>query len=250
MNSEQQIYFLDTETTGLDAKYDRVIELGMVYTTIDSNGNLGSDYLERNQLIDPTIGIPASATRINKITDGMVKGKLTFEKLLPKLEENIPKGSILVMHNARFDMGFLYAESLRLNRTRWIESMEVVDTYSASKALRKKARHSLDALCASLGVELPQKGRHRAITDCRMLRDAYVEWTNQVGLMFLPDELRPTPAKDWINYHSFDGLDFGYGDISHGRNPVKGFDAPDVDVILREGVFYEDLMAEKSGPSI
>ena len=90
----------DVETTGLSAVYDTIIELAAVKM---HKGNVIETF---EQFIDP--GHPLSQTTINLtgITDEMVRGSKSEEEVLRMFKE-FSEGTILVAHNASFDMGFL-----------------------------------------------------------------------------------------------------------------------------------------------
>ncbi len=90
----------DVETTGLSAVYDTIIELAAVKMY---KGNVIESF---DEFIDP--GHPLSRTTIDLtgITDEMVRGSKSEEEVL-RLFLEFSKDSILVAHNAAFDMGFL-----------------------------------------------------------------------------------------------------------------------------------------------
>jgi len=93
----------DIETTGTVAGVDRIVELGAVRFR---NGNPEAAFVT---LVDPKIPIPIEATRVNKITNDMVRGKPSINELLDSLTqfcEELP----LVAHNAPFDSAFLAAD--------------------------------------------------------------------------------------------------------------------------------------------
>jgi DNA polymerase-3 subunit epsilon len=93
--------YLDVETTGMEPEMgDRICELGMIKAV---NGEMISEFQE---LIHPGRKISAEASAVNKITDAMVVGKPYFKQLAPRIREFIDN-SVLVIHNAPFDLGFL-----------------------------------------------------------------------------------------------------------------------------------------------
>ncbi|MDR3341345.1 MAG: 3'-5' exonuclease [Treponema sp.] len=90
----------DLETTGLDAKKDRIVEIGAV--KFDKRGPI----CRFSTLINPGIPMPAEAGRVNKITDEMLRNKPSLEEVFPDFVHFI-KDTVLVAHNAPFDCGFI-----------------------------------------------------------------------------------------------------------------------------------------------
>jgi len=93
----------DLETTGTVAGVDRIVEIGAVRFI---NGSPEAVFAT---LVNPGIAIPPEATRVNRITDEMVKGKPAIADLLDGFTEfcgDLP----LVAHNAPFDTAFLVAD--------------------------------------------------------------------------------------------------------------------------------------------
>jgi DNA polymerase-3 subunit epsilon len=93
----------DTETTGLDpAGGDRIIQIGAVrWSTGKLRGRSASTSWSTRSAHDPGGGIP-----IHGITPEMVAGKPTIEQVLPAFHA-YAQDTVLVAHNAAFDMRFL-----------------------------------------------------------------------------------------------------------------------------------------------
>ena len=95
---------LDVETTGLSPKNgDRVIEIGAV--AIKDKGILA----EFSSLIDVDKMIPWQVRQVHGITNEMLGGKPKPDEVLPEFYKFITE-SILIAHNASFDIGFLRNE--------------------------------------------------------------------------------------------------------------------------------------------
>lgn len=145
----------DVETTGLSAIYDNIIELAAVKM---HKGNIIEEFQE---FIDP--GHPLSDTTINLtgITDDMVKGSKTEKKVLEEFKA-FSEGSILVAHNASFDMGFLNTGYQKNDMP--VSKLPVIDTLELSRFLHPTFKtHRLNTLAKRYGVALEQ--HHRAIFD-------------------------------------------------------------------------------------
>ncbi|MCB1376732.1 MAG: 3'-5' exonuclease, partial [Rhodobacteraceae bacterium] len=96
----------DTETTGLDpAGGDKIIQIGAVRIV---NGRLlRAESFE--QLVDPRRTIPAAGIPIHGIRPEMVVGQPTIDRVLPAFHD-YARDTVLVAHNAAFDMRFLQLE--------------------------------------------------------------------------------------------------------------------------------------------
>ena len=103
-NPRMRICFLDLETTGIDHKEDKIIEIALKCIEITKeNGNDIKVIAAYQSLEDPGIPIPESATKINGITDEMVKGH-TID--WDQVENIFNQSQLIVAHNAAFDRGF------------------------------------------------------------------------------------------------------------------------------------------------
>lgn len=145
----------DVETTGLSAIYDTIIELAAVKM---HKGNIVEEFQE---FIDP--GHPLSETTINLtgITDDMVRGSKTEAEVLKEFKA-FTEGTVLVAHNASFDMGFLNTAYQKHDMP--ASPLPVIDTLELSRFLHPTYKsHRLNTLAKRYGVALEQ--HHRAIYD-------------------------------------------------------------------------------------
>ena len=96
----------DTETTGFSPTTDRLVEIGAV------KFRDGRVIEEKTWLINPGRPIPYWAKQVHGISDEMVKDSPAFKEIYPEFLKFID-GSVLMAHNARFDISFLSAELKR-----------------------------------------------------------------------------------------------------------------------------------------
>jgi len=153
---------LDVETTGLDAFRDRVIEIGIVLFSYDSEGALVEERAW-DSLVNPGTPIPASATAIHGITDLDISAAPFFEELLAELA-SLLEGRVMVAHNAPFDAGFIAEEFLRAGRQAPLS--EIADSLILLRlAVPNLLSYSLGKAAYVLGVETGTS--HRALDDAR-----------------------------------------------------------------------------------
>ncbi|MBQ7454873.1 MAG: PHP domain-containing protein, partial [Clostridia bacterium] len=148
------IVVLDFETTGLDTRNDRIIEIGAVKL---AEGRVVEDL---SLLVDPGTLLKPKITEITGITDQMLRGKPPITEALPRLLEFI-RDCPIAAHNADFDYGMLQSELRRQGITR---EWTVIDTLTFARKLYPDMRsHKLGQVCKRLGVSL--KNAHRAVHD-------------------------------------------------------------------------------------
>ena len=173
----------DTETTGLDPfKGHKIIELAGVRI---ENGEILDDQTFV-QLVNPEREIPWEAKQVNKINDEEVKNAPTIDQVLPQFLE-FAQGSILIAHNAIFDMSFLRAEK----ELCWgfVDLPECLCTMQLSRTLYPaEFYHNLDALAARLSLQMP-KARHRALPDVLLTAQALLKMMEEHNIVDL-DQLR------------------------------------------------------------
>jgi DNA polymerase-3 subunit epsilon len=158
------IAFIDTETTGIDARSERVIEVAIVI-------GKGGEVLERRSwLVNPGIPIPKASTDVHGITDADVADKPPFAAIVPELLEAF-EGTLAAAYNAAFDRGFVFAEleraglALASRPPALRDDVDWLDPLVFARELWKGQGESraLGAVAARLGVALERA--HRATDD-------------------------------------------------------------------------------------
>lgn len=152
-----RLVVFDFETTGLDTLNDQIIEIGGL---IVENGQAKGEF---STLIKPDIPLPAAAAKITGITEEMLADKPSIEEELPKFLKFI-EGSILVAHNAEFDMAFLRNTCERLGyQIQWPSFCTLKLARALLPDLESK---NLDTLAEH--YQLSFEARHRSIGDCKV----------------------------------------------------------------------------------
>ena len=156
---------IDFETTGLNCRSDRIIEVGAVrFNSIEELEVL--DFL-----VDPGIPISSAASMVNGITNDHVKGKKPCDDAVQIILDFMGK-SITVAHNVSFDIGFLMAAMKRVNIDNF--KNRLVDTVLiAREAFPGLPSYSLQRLARTLGIETPRA--HRALDDARLCKEIFLK---------------------------------------------------------------------------
>ncbi len=154
---------VDVETTGLDPSVDRIIEVGVV-TFCD-----GRVVARKSWLVNPELPIDPAATAVHGISDAMVAGCPRFADIAGRLRVELG-GSVLLMHNARFDTAFLSRE-LAIAGEPGLKN-KVVDTLRLFRRWFPGRRsYSLGALGALAGRNTASP--HRAADDAELMRAVF-----------------------------------------------------------------------------
>ena len=145
---------LDLETTGLSAKTEKITEIGIMKI---KDGEVLEEFCE---FVNPEKHIPERVQEITKITDDMVKDAPTIEEMFPKVLEFI-KGTVLVAHNATFDIGFLKTIAKDLG---YEFDYTYVDTLPLARKLYPELKkHKLGKIAEHLKIKV--EVAHRALDD-------------------------------------------------------------------------------------
>ena len=145
---------LDLETTGLSAKTEKITEIGIMKI---KDGKVIEEFSE---FVNPEKPIPQRVQEITNITDDMVKDAPKIEELFPKILEFI-KGTVLVAHNATFDIGFLKTIARNLG---YEFDYTYVDTLPLARKLYPELKkHKLGKIADHLKIKV--EVAHRALDD-------------------------------------------------------------------------------------
>jgi len=160
----------DLETTGTLAGVDKIVEIGAVRF---ENGQVEAVY---STLVNPQVPMPEGATRVNGITDDMLKGKPIIEDLLTSFADFCGE-DMIVAHNANFDYQFLLADIKKY------ESLApkgvVLDTLGlARKIIPGLPNYRLGTLVQHLNI--PAGEFHRAEEDASYCGHLFLKLMNKV----------------------------------------------------------------------
>ena len=159
----------DTETTGLHP--ERGDEICQIAALRIVNGRVVPTE-EFDTLVNPGRVIPAASTAIHHITNDMVDIAPSIKTVGAQFH-SFARGSILVAHNAPFDLEFLRRKQTIIGKE---FSNPVIDTVLLSAVVfGQDAEHTLDAVCDRLGIYIPDDVRHTAMGDTIATAEAFLK---------------------------------------------------------------------------
>ena len=145
---------LDLETTGFSFRTEKITEVGIMKI---KNGEILDKF---SCFVNPEKPIPERVIEVTNITDDMVKDAETIDKVMPKILEFVGD-SVLVAHNADFDIGFLKYNAKQLGLTL---DNTYIDTLRLSKDLFPDfKKYKLGLIAEKLGIKV--EVAHRALDD-------------------------------------------------------------------------------------
>jgi DNA polymerase-3 subunit epsilon len=120
-----RVVILDTETTGLDSRLDKIIELALLVVEVDTATGAALRVAEVYEAFDdPGRPIPPDVSELTGITDEMVDGQKLDE---PRVAELVRDAQLVVAHNARFDRPFVEARLPAFASLPWACSIADID---------------------------------------------------------------------------------------------------------------------------
>ena len=160
----------DTETTGLDPfSGDKLVEIGAV-ELIDQipTGRKFHEY------INPMRSMSEEVIKIHGLTEEFLSDKPTFEEICDDFLAFVGDDSVLVAHNATFDMKFINCELASVGREK-ISNDRVVDTLVIARKRFPGSSVNLDELCRRFHIDNSARTVHGALLDAELLADVYLE---------------------------------------------------------------------------
>jgi DNA polymerase III subunit epsilon len=154
---ERPLVFFDLETTGLDLKNDRIVELAFIKVTPQG------DVLERERRFNPGIPIPPEATAVHGITDADVANEVPFCRTAKSLVEAFEGCDLAGFNIRRFDLHMLLREFRRCGVEFSLEDRRVLDIQTI---FHREEPRDLSA-AARFYLERDHEEAHTALGDIR-----------------------------------------------------------------------------------
>ena len=183
---------LDIETTGLDSRFDEIIEISAIkienniivdeYSRLvkpKSRIILDDDYEESDYIIEDgnkVQYIDDFISSLTGITNKMLDNEQEIDYVLPSFKEFI-SDNVLIGHNVNFDINFLYDNFIEIQGSPLTNNF--VDTLRiARKLLPELKHHRLDDLIAYFNID--KRDEHRALNDCKLTNNIFNNMKNVI----------------------------------------------------------------------
>lgn len=179
---------LDTETTGLShASGHRLVEIGCV--ELIKGVPTGVTF---QRYINPERDMSVEAFQVHGLSQEFLSTFPVFQQICCEFLDFI-QDSTLVIHNAKFDMGFLNAELRRLQRKEL--SNVVIDTVTLAKQKYPGSPANLDALCKRFSIDRSHRQLHGALLDAHLLAQVYQSLREKTILQWAASSTTTAPRK-------------------------------------------------------
>ncbi len=197
-NFNSEFICFDLETTGFNAKLDKIIEIGAY--KIKNN-----EILDRFSIfVNPNVKISDRISELTGITQDMLKNALEEREAMEKFIEFCGDNPVLVAHNANFDVSFIKFLIKKLNI---VFNFTYIDTVQLSRALIMSIKnYKLDTVAKFL--KIPEFNHHRACDDAKALAYIFIkllkmahENYNICDISQLNTSMSNTDSKKNVSYH-------------------------------------------------
>ncbi|MDP4268482.1 MAG: 3'-5' exonuclease [Bacteroidota bacterium] len=121
LNLSKPLAFFDLETTGTNIVTDRIVEISIFKVMPDNSTSLYT------QIVNPTIPIPHSSSKIHGIFDKDVVDKPTFKDIADKINNIFDNCDLAGYNSTRFDIPLLIEEFLRIGKEFDIHNRRFID---------------------------------------------------------------------------------------------------------------------------
>jgi DNA polymerase III subunit epsilon len=158
----EALAFVDTETTGLNPRRNRIIELGIIRV------ENGREVARMDTMLNPHLRLPPEIYKLTGITNDDLLRAPDWSDVQNDVRE-ILEGAVFVAHNARFDYAFLKHEFMRGDSE--LKARVMCTVKLTRKLFPGLPRYSLSSIIDHFG--LSPKSRHRAFADAEVLHDLF-----------------------------------------------------------------------------
>jgi len=213
----KKLIVLDTETTGLEVDQGhRIIEIGAVL--LEDRKRTDQHF---HTYLNPQRAIDEEAQKVHGISNEKVQNEPLFSDIAESFLEFV-QGSILIIHNASFDLGFLNSELKRASSQypKLEEICEIEDTLLLARSKFPGQRNSLDALSNRFEIGGYDRSFHGALLDANILADVFIHLTGGQSKFDFMSSQGANSRKDQASREAIDFDHFPITQVSVSNDEV------------------------------
>ena len=209
-----KLFFFDTETTGVNPYFDRIIQFGGIFGEYDPENETFTQRFEINQYINIPWHISPEASKIHGIYKQDLENYAMMDSYIMGFLWCIQEADFVVGHNVDFDKNMLKAEAKRYHIDFPFDKVKWLDTMKSSTWLipGSKKRPKLQELYTFLYGK-PFDWAHDAMADIRATKDCFLQLIKSTNLF--DQALNLSNIKD-IKQKQNQNLDFVSPEIDEG----------------------------------
>ena len=218
---------LDTETTGLNpSEGHRIVEIGCI--ELEENIPTGKEW---HSYVNPERSMPEAAFAVHGLSEEFLLKQPIFKDIATDFL-NFINGAELVIHNAKFDIGFLNNELKKIGSST-INLNNTIDTVQLAREKIPGAAASLDALCKRFDIDLSIREKHGALLDAKLLAEVFLELTGgrQASLALTQKNRKKT-----------------YDYIKEEKEGLKGLRFPEVKLTEKDKEEHKEMLNKINSP--
>ena len=209
-----KLFFFDTETTGVNPYFDRIIQFGGIFGEYDPENETFTQRFEINQYINIPWNIPPEASKIHGIYKQDLENYAMMDSYIMGFLWCIQEADFVIGHNVDFDKNMLKAEAKRYHIDFPFDQVKWIDTMKSSTWLipGSKKRPKLQELYTFLYGK-PFDWAHDAMADIRATKNCFLQLIKSTNLF--DQALNLSNIKD-IKQKQNQNLDFVSPEIDEG----------------------------------
>ena len=209
-----KLFFFDTETTGVNPYFDRIIQFGGIFGEYDPENETFTQRFEINQYINIPWNIPPEASKIHGIYKQDLENYAMMDSYIMGFLWCIQEADFVIGHNVDFDKNMLKAEAKRchidfpFDQVKWLDTMKRTTWLIPGSKKRPKLQELYTFLYGK-----PFDWAHDAMADIRATKDCFLQLIKSTNLF--DQALNLSNIKD-IKQKQNQNLDFVSPEIDEG----------------------------------
>lgn len=178
-----KLFFFDTETTGVNPYFDRIIQFGGIFGDYDPESEVFTERFQINQYINIPWDVPPQASRVHGIYKPDLENFAMMDSYIMGFLGCLQEADFVIGHNVDFDKNMLKAEAKRhhidfpFDQVKWLDTMKTATWLIPWTKKRPKLQELYTFLFGK-----PFDGAHDAMADIRATKDCFLQLIKSTNL--------------------------------------------------------------------